>query len=656
MKLRLAFLLAILLVASAAWAQNDGGTESPFALGVGSRELSLGGANMAQSDPTSAIVWNSSRLASAQRLSLSAFHSQLFESGVNYTYAGFVYPTLDNGTFGVGIVRHGVSGIDKRDAGNLSLGEIQLTQLRLYAAYGRHVSGYDVGVSVSIDYQSLDTYSAASSPGINLAVSRTFELPYDVLPQLTFALNAINLLQPGVRLVDESYQYPRSLAAGLSVNMVPGSRLRHQLTLSTSVKAVEHISTQFHLGIEYSLMQMVHMRGGLNQSHPAVGAGVTYRGFDFDYALVDRDLGSIHMFTLTTGFGLSATERRAQRAERREQEFKQQMHDRFLEQNRALMAKLLDEGDQYIADGELSLAVTSYEGALLLARSTKSDTVTVRILLDGTRQQMEESARLARYSARMDSANLAWTASDYLTARYFANLALADSTTSQPAALLVANADKKLAGSDEKSRLIAHQLIKLDSLVSQGRFEEAEGVVAHLVEVAPEEEQTRLAAIQLEMVRWRRALDQEQANRDEEIVPVPTPVVTTTVDTTAEGRIDTSASAPVAEALSSEMRKEVEQHYIRAQTAFSNGDLDLAIKHWEQVEKLAPDYESARQFLVRAYKFVGVELYAQKRRDEAVTVWKKASRLAPDDLEVRDYIDHTEVEIQKLKKLSYDER
>jgi tetratricopeptide (TPR) repeat protein len=656
MKLRTALLLALLLGTPAVRAQNDGGTESPFSLGVGSRELSLGGANMALSDPTSAIVWNSSRLASAQRLSLSAFHSKLFESGVNYTYAGFVYPTLDQGTFGVGIVRHGVSGIDKRDAGNLSLGEISLNQLRMYAAYGRHVSGYDVGLSVSIDYQSLDTYTAASSPGVNLAVSRTFEMPYDVMPQMTLAINAINLLQPGVRLVDETYQYPRALAAGLSVNLVPESGLRHQFILSTSVHAVENASTRLHMGIEYSLMQMVHMRGGLNQSHPSVGAGVSYYGFDFDYALVDRDLGSIHMFTLTTGFGLTATEKRAQRALRREQDFKQQMHDRFLEQNRALMAELLDEGDQYIADGELSLAVTAYEGALLLARSTQTDTVSIRVLVDGSRRQLEESNRLARYSARMDSAHLAWAASDYLTARYFAHSALADSATSVPAAEMVAEADKMLAGSDEKSRLIAHQLNKLDSLVTQGRLEEAEGVVAHLVEVAPEAEQIRLAAIQLEMVRWRRALEEERNTQAEPVSPAPAPVVITSVDTTDQGRIDTSTSAPVVHDLSSEMRKEVEGHYTRAQAAFSDGDLDVAIEQWEQVEKLAPGYQSVRQFLVRAYKFVGVELYAQKRRDEAVTVWKKASRLAPDDQEVRDYIDHTEIEIRKLKKLSYEER
>ena len=101
-------------------------------------------------------------------------------------------------------------------------------------------------------------------------------------------------------------------------------------------------------------------------------------------------------------------------------------------------------------------------------------------------------------------------------------------------------------------------------------------------------------------------------------------------------------------------RKEVETAYRAAREAFNQGDLPSAITSWEKVERLAPDYLSVRVYLVQAYKFVGVELYAQKRRADAVTIWKKASLLDPNDAEVGEYIRHTELEIQRLRSLSYD--
>ena len=106
--------------------------------------------------------------------------------------------------------------------------------------------------------------------------------------------------------------------------------------------------------------------------------------------------------------------------------------------------------------------------------------------------------------------------------------------------------------------------------------------------------------------------------------------------------------------LSPDLEREVQAVYREAQQAFADGDLDRAIVGWEKVERLAPDYQSVREYLVNAYKFVGVDLYGQNRLDEAVTIWLKAAALAPDNGEIQGYIKRTENEIRKLRELSYE--
>ncbi len=650
---RLLFILC-LWSAQTARAQNSGGTESVFSLGAGSRELSLGGANMAQTAPTTAYFWNVARLATAERLSMSAFHSRLFEPGVTYSFAGLVLPTLDYGTFGFGIVRHGVSGIDKRDAGNLSLGEIHLSQLRMYIAYGRQFSNLDFGISASVDYQSLDTYRATSSPGLNLALSRRFELSSEKFPSLTLAIQGSNLIKPGVRLVDETYSYPRSVTAGVTINVLPSRSIFHRLQVSTSLQKTDDLPGRVRVGLEYSAGAAGHVRSGLNGGRPSIGAGVSFRSYSFDYAMIDRELGSIHMFTLTSHFGLPTAERREIRAEQRERDFRNLMRDRFQEKNRALMESLVEEGESYLATEQYAEATSSLQGALLIARSTQSDTVMVAELARTARNFLEARNRSVRYTANIDSAEAAMDRRDLLAARYFANLALEDDLLSTRASDILKQVNAALSKTSMARQLVSDQVRKLDSLLAQGRFAEAEALVNSLVDIAPDDDKVRLAAMQFEFKRWQKAMQTEEQRRTAVAASVPDSTSAAGEGTPVDLRSDQSTPVKVAEPLSPAMKKEVDASYASARHAFEAGDLQQAITTWEKVERLAPDYLSTRQFLIRAYKFVGVELYAKKRRDDAVIVWRKAARLDPDDQEVQEYIKHTVVEIQKLKKLSYD--
>jgi tetratricopeptide (TPR) repeat protein len=105
---------------------------------------------------------------------------------------------------------------------------------------------------------------------------------------------------------------------------------------------------------------------------------------------------------------------------------------------------------------------------------------------------------------------------------------------------------------------------------------------------------------------------------------------------------------PVKAVVSAAARKEAESAYQTGQKAFAAGRLDEAIVNWEQVERIAPDHRSVRDYLFRAYKLTGIDLYGQNRLDEAIAVWQKALKLVPDNPEIANYIARTRVELMKL--------
>jgi tetratricopeptide (TPR) repeat protein len=107
--------------------------------------------------------------------------------------------------------------------------------------------------------------------------------------------------------------------------------------------------------------------------------------------------------------------------------------------------------------------------------------------------------------------------------------------------------------------------------------------------------------------------------------------------------------------LSDNVRKEVEDLYRDGQAAFDKGMFEDAIESWERVELLAPDYNSARQYLVEAYKYLGVEHYGNNELEQALTLWRRASELMPGNQEILSYIRRTDAEMKKIRELTYEQ-
>ena len=122
-------------------ADGDGGTESTFSLGFGARAIGMGQAFTALADDPTAVFWNPAGLEFINQQSATFFHTTLFE-GVQYDYLGYAYPTLDLGSFGIGIGRIGVSGLIRRDAFGEPEGEFTVDDYQVFFSYAKALPWY----------------------------------------------------------------------------------------------------------------------------------------------------------------------------------------------------------------------------------------------------------------------------------------------------------------------------------------------------------------------------------------------------------------------------------------------------------------------------------------------------------------------------------
>lgn len=665
---RVTFILMAALLAAASATAGDGGTVSPFAWGAGARDLGLGGAGLAICDDATAAFWNPSRLAGAERFSASGFYTQLYETDVVYQYVGIAWPTLDFGSFGLGVFRLGVNGIEQRDASNYRLGEIQENRIAAYLAYGRRISGYDFGLAATIEHHSIGEYTATSSPGINLSLSRSFETHGDLVNDVTVSLVGRNALAQTVDLAGESSEYAVGIDMAASLGLLPDGQGIPRATLSTAYSKADYIEGRFSVGLEYDLAGLLQLRSGLRGSRFAGGVGLSYHGFRFDYAYVDRDLDGLHTFSLTTSLGASVDERRELRARRRETEFNSAMTERLTERNRRAVEEIAAQSKVAEESGDLRRAAQLLDRALFMARGSGLDTVTISRKLAEYTETLAASERRARFNQLSDSAGTLFDRQDYLGARYYAEQALQQMPGDPEATQLRHKIDRAIAESSQREKLIEQRLWAIDSLLGYARYAEAKSALNSLLSLAPENRQVQAAHRRVLSAFW-----QERAREAYEQKDYPSTLAAldsifsflpdlewakemkrrvTYEQSHATAAQPTTTAGPE---LSPELARQAGEIYHRAQEAFRDGDLQTAVEGWEQVERIAPGYQSVREYLVNAYRFLGVEYYGKGDLAAAVAVWMKAARLAPNNDEIRAYIQRAESELHKLRELSYEE-
>jgi tetratricopeptide (TPR) repeat protein len=667
MKRVVSYILVICLFWAMVQAADDAGTDSPFSMGIGARELSLGGSNQAGCNASTAPYWNPSRLAIAERISLSVFHSYLFDTDAAYQYFGLAFPTMDFGSFGLGVFRLGISDIERRDENNFYLYSFNDNRLAIYLAYARVVSGYNLGFSLNMEHHSIDDYSTTSSPGVNLAVSRQYNIDKGIFKDISISLVGRNVITPKMKLVNEnvSYTIGADLSGILSFKFV--EKWDHLTRLSIGVNKVDYVTVGLRIGLEYNIGKLLRISGGIRKRNLSFGTGLSYKGFEFDYALVERDMGYLHMFTMTSSFGASLNNKRMARFKKREIEFNGMMNSRLTEQNKDMIKQLIDKGQKMQEEGDLVEATNSFDRALFLARSSGLDTIRISELANEASRRLEDISKKQRYAEYIQTAQSKLSMKDYWGAKHFANLALTEMPNSVEAKKVIGQVDNSIKEITSLEETIQNQLWISDSLFNYGLIDQALYIVEDLVKIAPNNNGVKLALKKIRFEKLKLTASTAFNNRDyrESRKALDSALLifpdhnwclnlkNRIAKKLGEKQKVIKQTVPASrESLSPEIRKEANAAYEQAQVLFKNGDLQKAIVQWEKVERIAPDFMSVRSYLVNAYKYVGVDLYGKNLLNEALSIWQKAADLDPENSEIQNFIKRTEAEIQKLKELS----
>lgn len=350
---------------------QDGGTESIFSLGFGARAIGMGQAFTAMADDPTAVFWNPSGLEYINSQSATFFHSTLFE-GAQYDFLGYVYPTLDLGSFGFGIGRIGVSGFDQRDNLNYasSLGSFSNEEYKVFFSYAKTLPWFNITPGITVHWLRQGWTGLDDGDLTESGVGADFSLMYRpdwidnvFIQDWSFGLNIQNLFAPQIKVGDEIDEFPITTKLGLMKKVRFGSN--GAVNILFDLDHSQNRDLKFHFGSEYDFQDMGKVRIGYNGAALAFGAGAKYSIFEIDYgygAVEFPDFfSSTHRISVTLNFGLTRNDmfeiaelKRLEEEDRIKKEIREADKQDFV-------AEHLEDADKFFNEAKYLDAVVEYQ-------------------------------------------------------------------------------------------------------------------------------------------------------------------------------------------------------------------------------------------------------------------------------------------------------
>jgi tetratricopeptide (TPR) repeat protein len=315
-----------------------GGANDIFDLPVGARALALGGAYVSMANDPFALYWNPAALENVQNMGVGVYYSNL-TAGTQYSYLGYVHPTLFLGTFSLGIISLSTPDIDIYDESDpIKLGTVAYNRTMLLFGYGyKPLNWLSLGTTVKVERASLPGYPDAatgetgslseSALGADLGLVITPQSDNFFLNDLTLGLSMQNAIQRSMRVVEERDATPLNLRLGLAKRFALGDDAS-SMSLAFEYDKTRTMPGHSHLGFEYSYQDIFSLRTGLYRSHLTYGGGVKLAGVQLDYSYWNGDdswLSSSHRISLILNIGKSRETRLAEFQEREARRIEQEL-------------------------------------------------------------------------------------------------------------------------------------------------------------------------------------------------------------------------------------------------------------------------------------------------------------------------------------------
>jgi hypothetical protein len=292
-------------VPGAALAADPGETGAAFLkIGAGARAAGMGDAYSAVAQHSTATYWNPAGIASITGDEIHATHAEWI-SDVRYEYLAGVHGMKGHAIgFQVGLLHMGT--LDGRDASGNFTESFRAYDTMAGVSYAyRPLRSMELGVTAKVIYQKIQDYSAVGFAG---DIGIRYRSP---VRGLVFAATATNF-GTSMKFVDDEFTLPFQIRGGVAFRT---RKVLSGLILSSDLRFPNDSDAKVHFGAELWPHEMIALRGGLKLGYDeeagALGFGVKYQNFLFDYAFVpfssSSELGDTHRVSFGWRPGSPAT-------------------------------------------------------------------------------------------------------------------------------------------------------------------------------------------------------------------------------------------------------------------------------------------------------------------------------------------------------------
>ncbi|MHB2149675.1 PorV/PorQ family protein [Calditrichota bacterium LG25] len=625
------YLILFLLPAMELFAQQgQGGTESNLSMGFGARAFSVGRAFTAIADDPTAVFWNPAGLEFVYQQSATFFHTSLFE-GTNYDFLGYALPTLNLGTFGLGVARIGIGGIRQTDVFNTDLGVFSWEEYHGFFSYAKKLP-WDLTTGLTIRLVRR-AWSGLVDQGSLVDMGVGMDLGFMYRPQIytnvllrdwSVGLNFRNLFAPQVKEGDNVDEFPLTVRFGLMRRILMkgfGNQFNVMLDFDYSQKR----DLLIHFGAEYKFRNLAMVRLGMDGSSPTFGAGIKYSIFQIDYAFSSSPysdvFSSVHRFSVSFSFGPTRDDL-FKLAEARKRAEEEKLIAAIREADRKKMIKRhLEQGDKFFQEGQYLDAIVEYQqvlsydafnqkakvmldsaDALLQKRFEEEREKTIKLALDKERAELDRQFIQKHFERGKTYLNN----NQFTQALIEFNLAL-ERAPEDPTILQAIQTTKRRLN-EELNRLVT----KIREEFRKGNYSEA-----------------------LRLVGEARLLGADNQALQNEI-----------------------------ETLS--QRIKVQETIQRGLSFFELGEYDLALKVFEEALRLNPENELVKQYYEKARiesrskqeeldpaaekRFLqGVDMFVKGKYQQAIDIWQEILKDYPYNKKVLTAIENARERLKKTK-------
>ncbi|MEW6609063.1 MAG: PorV/PorQ family protein [bacterium] len=263
----------------------------------------MGETFVAIADDINAIYWNPAGLANIQNRQATFMYADWLEE-ITYNYLAYIHPQqIMGGIMGGGLTLLDSGSIDRTIDGTGKIGDYDAKDIALSVAYAKKLTeNCNLGASIKYIQMKIDN---EKSTGIALDIGCLYK---PTVENLTIGATIQNLGPKLKAFISEKDALPLNIKVGGAYKL-----LDNALTLGLDVNFPSDNDTNFNLGAEYWIKEIVALRAGyrtltkdaLKSSSLTYGAGfrIPNVGVDIDYAFCDYDeLDKTHRVSLVTRF------------------------------------------------------------------------------------------------------------------------------------------------------------------------------------------------------------------------------------------------------------------------------------------------------------------------------------------------------------------